>query len=70
MNFQDQAIAIFQKHLSEWESNPQRIESGYQYESTYAEMMQKVEQEVLQLSVGAIPKDKNAKKNSKQDLEK
>lgn len=38
------------------------MENGYQYESTYASMMQKVEQEVLQLSVGHVPKDKNLKK--------
>jgi hypothetical protein len=47
-----------------------RMENGYQYESTYAAMMEKVEQEVLQLSVGDIPKDKNLKKNFKPDLEK
>jgi hypothetical protein len=70
MDFKQQATAIFEKYLSEWESNPHRMENGYQYESTYAEMMQKVEQEVLQLSVGVVPKDKNLKKNSTPDLEK
>ncbi|QMU66325.1 MAG: hypothetical protein GKR88_19905 [Flavobacteriaceae bacterium] len=46
------------------------MKSGYDYESTYADMMQKVEQEILQLSVGEVPKDKNVKKNFKPDLEK
>ena len=64
MDFKQQALAILEKYLSEWESNPKRFESGYNYESTYAEMMQKVAQEILQLSVGKVPKDKNVKKNS------
>jgi isoleucyl-tRNA synthetase len=68
MDFKQQATAIFEKYLSEWESNPQRMESGYDYEATYADMMQKIEHEVLQLSVGAVPRDKNVKKNSKPDL--
>lgn len=50
------------------ESNPQRMESGYDYESTYADMMEKVGKEVLRLSVGKVPKDKNVKKNSRPDL--
>jgi len=51
-------------------SDPSRMENGYQYESTYATMMSKIEQEVLQLSVGRVPKSKNSKKNFKLDLEK
>ncbi|RZW39468.1 MAG: hypothetical protein EX263_13580 [Flavobacteriaceae bacterium] len=70
MDFKAQATAIFEKYLSEWESNPKRMENGYQYESTYAEVMKKVEQEVLQLSVGEVPKDKNSKKNFKHDMER
>lgn len=70
MDFKQQASAILEKYLSEWESNPDRMKSGYDYEATYAAMMQKVEQEVLQLSVGEIPKDKNIKKNFRLDLEK
>ncbi len=69
MDFKQQATAIFERHLSEWESNPQRMKSGYDYEATYAEMMHKVGQEILQLSVGEVPKDKNSKKNSRPDLE-
>ena len=51
-------------------ANPKRMESGYDYESTYADMMQKVEKEVLQLSVGEVPKDKNIKKNFKPALDR
>ncbi|MDC1266283.1 hypothetical protein N8009_05775 [Flavobacteriaceae bacterium] len=46
------------------------MESGYAYESTYADMMQKVEQGILQISVGHIPKGINSKKIFKPDLEK
>ena len=67
MDFKQRATAILEKHLSEWESNPKRMQSGYDYEATYAAMMEKVEQEILQLSVGEVPKDKNLKKNSGRD---
>ncbi len=70
MNFKQQATAILEKYLTEWESNPDWMKSGYDYESTYAAMMQKVEKEVLQLSVGKVPKDKNVKKNFKLALDK
>lgn len=47
MDFKEQATAIFEKYLSEWESNPERMKSGYDYKASYAEIMQKVAQEVL-----------------------
>jgi len=70
MDTKAQALKIFEKYYQDWESNPKRMDSGYDYEATYAEMMQKVEQEVLQVSVGDVPKGINSKKNSKPDLEK
>lgn len=70
MDTKAQALKIFEKHYQQWESNPDRMQSGYSYEATYAEMMQKVEQEILQVSVGNVPKSINSKKNSKPDLEK
>jgi len=70
MDFKERALEILSKHLEEWESDPRRMENGYQYESTYASMMEKVEQEILQLSVGKVPKSKNSKKNFKPDLGK
>jgi hypothetical protein len=65
MDFKERATEIFAKHLEQWESDPKRMENGYRYEATYAAMMEKVEQEVLQLSVGKVPKGKNSKKNSR-----
>jgi len=70
MNIKTEATLIFDKYFEQWLSDPSRMENGYQYESTYATMMSKIEQEVLQLSVGRVPKSKNSKKNFKLDLEK
>lgn len=61
---------IFEKYYAEWMDNPQRLESGYDYEKTYSEMMKKVEMEVFQNSVGEIPINKNRKKNSKRFMGK
>lgn len=61
----DKAVEIFKKHYDEWVNNPSRNKSGYDYEKTYSDMMQKIEQEVLQSSVGDVPENPNSKKNSK-----
>ena len=70
MTTKEQVLKILEKHYEQWESSAERMKSGYAYESTYADMMQKVEQEILQVSVGNVPKSVNSKKNSKPDLEK
>lgn len=70
MDFKKQATEILSKHLEAWESDPIRMRSGYDYELTYSLMMKKFEKELLQLSVGDVPKSKNSKKNSKPNLEK
>jgi|GEM_PF-3263465 len=62
MNFKQMAIKVFEEHLSEWEADPKRMESGYNHEQTYSEAMRKVGQEVFQLSVGNVPAVKNSKK--------
>jgi len=61
---------ILEKHYNEWLANPERNKSGYDYESTYAEMMTKVEKEIFQNSIGEIPINKNRKKNFKPDMGK
>ena len=70
MDFKDRATEILLKYLENWESDPIRMRSGYDYELSYAVMMKKFEKELLQLSVGSVPKSKNSKKNFKPDLEK
>lgn len=64
MDFKKQASALLEKHLTDWENHPDRMSSGYAYEATYAEMVQRFEKELLQLSVGHVPKGVNAKKSS------
>ena len=70
MDFKEQATAILQKHLTEWESDLLRMESGYHYEITYGVMLKKFEKELLQLPVDKVPKSKNSKKYSRPNLEK
>ena len=62
MDFKKPATEILAKYLEEWESDPIRMRSGYDYELSYAVMIKKFEKELLQLSVGKIPKSKNSKK--------
>lgn len=65
MDNKDKAVAIFERLYSEWEKHPDRHKSGYDYERTYVEMMQKVQQSILQTSVGDVSPNKNVKKKSK-----
>jgi hypothetical protein len=48
--------------LAQWENNPERMKSGFQYEETFVKMMRQFEKEVFQESVGEISRDKNSKK--------
>lgn len=61
---------IFEKHYQEWLANPDRMKNGYDYERTFLEMMQQVEKQVFQDSLGKVPENKNRKKKSKPVLEK
>ena len=60
----EKIAAILKNKYTEWEANPKRFESGYDYEQTFAEMMQVVEKEAFKISVGKVSKDRNVKKNS------
>lgn len=51
------------------EQNPTRMKNGYEYESTFASMTQAMEKEMLEASLGKIPKSRNDKKKLSQDLE-
>ena len=65
MNTKEEALRIFEKYYSAWENSKERNKSGYDYERTYVEMMQKVQQAVLQNSVGEVSRNKNVKKKSR-----
>lgn len=56
------ATEILLKKIEEWEQKPKR--DGYEYEKSFIEVMQGLNAELLQLSVGELPKDRNAKKKS------
>ena len=58
-------LKIMQQHYQEWEQNPQRQSSGYEYEKTFTEMWQTLGNKVLQQSMGKLSTDKNATKNFK-----
>ncbi len=62
MATKERALKIFEKYYEQWEEVPRRMESGYDHEATHAAMMQKVEREFLQVSVGKVPKGINSKK--------
>ena len=70
MKTKEKALKIFETLYAEWESNPERNQSGYDYERTYVEMMQQVKQAILQNSVGEVSENKNIKKKSKPVREK
>lgn len=58
----DKAISILLDKLEEWELKPKL--DGYEYEKSFSEVMYSLNAELLQLSVGDLPKDRNAKKSS------
>jgi hypothetical protein len=57
------ATEILLAKLAEWESKPKT--DGYEYEKSFIEVMRGLNEELFQLSVGEVPKDRNAKKKSK-----
>ena len=70
MTNKEKALTLFESYYTQWENSPERMASGYDYERTFVEMMQKVQQEVFQSSVGEVPKSKNNKKNFRPALGK
>ena len=60
------ATEILLKKIEEWEQKPKK--DGYEYEKSFIEVMQGLNGELLQLSVGEVPKDRNAKKKSNPNL--
>ena len=58
----NQELEALKEFLEQWENNPAREQSGFMYEKTFVDMMREFQQEVLQASIGDIPKSKNKKK--------
>ena len=56
------AFEILSKRIDEWENKPKN--DAYEYEKSFIEVMQQLNEELLQLSVGEISTDRNKKKTS------
>jgi hypothetical protein len=57
------ATEILLAKIAEWEAKP-KID-GYEYEKSFIEVMRGLNEELFQLSVGELSKDRNLKKKSK-----
>jgi hypothetical protein len=57
------AFEILSKRIEEWDSKPKS--DGYEYEKSFIEVMQGLNTDLFQLSVGSLPKDRNEKKKYK-----
>lgn len=62
------ATEILLRKIEEWDNKPKS--DGYEYEKSFIEVMRGLQTELLQLSVGDIPKDRNEKKKYTHKLEK
>lgn len=51
--------------LDEWLEKKDRIKDGYEYETEFAEMAFRLNQIMLQKSIGHLPKSRNSKKKFK-----
>jgi hypothetical protein len=66
METKEKVVEIFAKYYSDWQKKKERNQSEYDYERTCVDMMQKVQQAILQNSVGAVSLSENVKKCSNQ----
>lgn len=57
----EKAAIRLKEMLDQWENNPGRMKSGYEYEKTFVEMMKQFELEIFQQSMGETG-SKNYKK--------
>lgn len=58
----EKAVDKLKELIDQWENNPERLKSGYNYEKTFVETMRELEKFIFQQSMGEIPRDKNLKK--------
>ena len=56
------ATALFLEKLEVWEKSQQGQTSAYAYEKSYEEFINLLSKELLQESIGNLPKDRNQKK--------
>lgn len=60
---ESKATALFLEKLRAWQSSQVGQTSGYEYERSYEQFVQSLSSELLQESVGPLPKDRNQKKS-------
>ena len=58
-------LARITEKIEQWENSKERMASGYAYEKTFVEMWRSLGHDVMQQSIGEVPKSRNGKKNSK-----
>jgi hypothetical protein len=58
----EKMTARLKEMLDQWESNPERMKNGFQYEKTFVDMIRVFEKELFQESIGGLSKDRNSKK--------
>lgn len=58
----DEFFEAIKAEIKSWEKSQKNQVDGYEYERSFSEMMQKVGQQILQESMGDLPKSRNAKK--------
>lgn len=61
----EKATFLFKEKLTDWCNNKKKDQNAYEYEKTFVEAMQKIEQEVLQIMTATKEKSRNAKKKFK-----
>lgn len=57
------ATAMFLEKLEAWEKSQEGQTSGYAYEKSYEDFIGSLSEELLQESMGKLPKDRNQKKS-------
>lgn len=61
-NSEEKLAEMFKERISAWKKSQMGQTNGYEYERSFAEMMQEIEEEVFQEMTSTELKDKNKKK--------
>jgi hypothetical protein len=58
-------LSLISKEIDQWLETQSTIKDGHEYEEKFMSISQKVSKILLSQSVGALPKNRNNKKNSR-----
>lgn len=59
---QEELIKALRRELELWEASQKDQQDGYEYERSFVELWRKLGQQILQASLGKVPKSRNEKK--------